>query len=89
MIMRRVHRVAVFVAWMSASMVATIGVMMLLLTSDWFLSLVNRPHWNITGAQKYPQYVPSVLIDIGPELMLALGFIIIVSAMLGGFRKEL
>ncbi len=84
----RIHTAAVFAGRMSASMMVTMGLMMVLLTSDWFLTLVNRPHGNTTGAQEYYQYTPSVLIDIDPELMLVLGFVVIISALCGGFRRE-
>lgn len=78
-ITRRINRLAEFLAWGALAGMMGMATMMLLLTSDWFTMLV---------ASRNPgkDYTASTLIAIGPELLIIFGFIVVLGAMLGGFR---
>lgn len=76
----RIHRVAVYTAWMSTAMMATMTGLVYIVNTQWFI---------LTMVHRDPAYSsPRILDAVVPEFVLILGFIIIVSALLGGFRKE-
>lgn len=77
---RRIHRLAQYVAWMSAASMLSMGGMMLLLTSDWFTMLVAKHNPG-------QDYTPATLITVGPQVVLILGFLTVVAALCGGFRR--
>lgn len=76
----RVQRIAKYVAWMATAMMITLGGMIWLLTSDWFLVTVAKAN---PGAN----YVPVAMVTAAPQLVLVLGFFVILAALCGGFRR--
>lgn len=75
----RLHRLAVYTAWTATAAMCTLTGMLWALSSDWFLNLVNQ------GGRKT---TPLVLIETAPQLILLLGFVVILAALCGGFRRE-
>ena len=76
----RIHRVAIYAAWMSSACAVTMAAMIWLFNSGWFILWSSRT----TGQD----LIPTVLDSFGCQVILILSFVIIVSALCGGFRTK-
>lgn len=72
----RAQRAARYLGWSAAAMMVTFGVMIYILSSGWFLAA--------TGYRRSPINLDA----FGPQIVLILGFIVLVTALCGAFRKE-
>lgn len=69
------QRAAQYVGWAAAAFMITMGVMIYVLSSGWFLAA--------TGYARSPINLDA----FGPVIVLVLGFVVIVAALCGAFRK--
>ena len=76
----RIHRLAVFAAWMSTAFGVTMALMVWLVNTDWFILLLARGNDSFDSPYIINQYCPM--------LILITGFVAIIAAMCGGFRRE-
>lgn len=68
-----VHRVAVYAAWMSSACAMTMAGLVWVFNTDWFVLRSTD--------------TPIDLDAFAPQVILVLGFVIVVAAMCGGFRR--
>jgi hypothetical protein len=76
----RIQRVAVYAAWVASACAVTLAGMTAMMNSDWFILWSSRT----TGQDANP----AILDGFVSPLILVLGFVIIVAALCGGFRRE-
>jgi hypothetical protein len=83
---RRAHRAAQYGAWMGAAVALTAAVLTWVVNTDWFVMLTTQQDSTLSGSFIVAPMQVVTISGILPMIVLLSGFVMVVSALSGGFR---